>query len=129
MALAQMPPDELAHMRLMEARAKGNFTRKLGELVMRTGISPLEYLIREMRDVSNDKALRKDCAIAALPYLHAKIPQETKVSATPGSTVNFVTVQRNQLEELSAEEFNTLCALSAKLEPRDMGDATETHDD
>jgi hypothetical protein len=128
MVLAQMPPDELAHMRLMEARAKGNFTRKLGALIMQSGISPLEYLIREMRDVNNSKELRVKCAESALPYLHAKIPQETKVSATPGSTVNFVTVQRNQLEELSAEEFDTLCALSEKLGPRDMGDAQHVED-
>lgn len=112
-------------MREMQARAKGNFTRKLGELVMRSGISPLEYLIREMRDTNNDKALRVKCAEAALPYLHAKLPQETKVSTTPGSTVNFVTVQQNQLETLSQSEFDELCRIAEKLGPRDMGQAIE----
>ena len=121
MALAEMPPDELAHMRLMEARSKGNFTRKIGELVMRTGISPLEYLVREMRDVSRDLDYRRKCAVDALPYVHAKIPQETKISTTPGSTVNFVNVQQTQLEALSPEEFDALCRITEKLEPRDMG--------
>lgn len=128
MAEAQMPPDELAHMRLMESRSKGNFTRKLGELVMRTGISPLEFLIREMRDTNNDKSLRVTCAVQALPYLHAKLPSETKVSTTPGSHVTFVNVQQNNLETLSDEDFAKLCELSEKVAPRDMGDAQEVED-
>lgn len=123
-----MPPDELAHMRLMESRSKGNFTRKLGELVMRTGISPLEFLIREMRDTNNDKSLRVTCAVQALPYLHAKLPSETKVSTTPGSHVTFVNVQQNNLETLSDEDFAKLCELSEKVAPRDMGDAQEVEE-
>ena len=116
---ALTPPDELAHARLMEQRAKGSFTRKLGAVIMQSGISPLEFLIREMRDVANDKALRVTCAVQALPYLHAKIATETVVSATPGSTVNFFNVQQQQLETLSQEEFDQLCAITDKLTPSD----------
>ena len=129
MAEDAMPPDELAHMRLMEARAKGSFTRKLGQVILRSGISPLEFLIREMRDTNNDKSLRVTCAVQALPYIHAKLPSETKVSATPGSHVTFVNVQQAGLEQLSDEEFSQLCALSEKVAPRDMGAAEEVADD
>jgi len=112
-------------MRLMEARAKGSFTRKLGAIIMQSGISPLEFLIREMRNPDNDKSLRVQCASQALPYLHAKLPSETIVSATPGSNVTFVNVQQQQLETLSQEEFDQLCALTEKLGPVEQGDTLE----
>ncbi len=116
-ALAKLDPDELDRMRRMEERSKGHFTRQIGALVLRTGISPLEFLIREMRDPSNDKALRVKCAVDALPYVHAKLPSEMKVDAPPGSTINFVHVQQTQLSALTDAELEQLSLLAEKLTP------------
>lgn len=115
--LATTPPDQLHKLRLMEARAKGSFTRTIGMLIMKTGISPLEYLIREMRDVNNPKDVRQQCAVAALPYIHAKVPTEVKVDNPGGGDINFYNVQQTQLENLTDEEFNSLAALADKLRP------------
>lgn len=125
MAKANMPPDQLAKIRMMEARSKADFSSKIGNIVLRTGISPLEFLVREMRDPSNDKTLRVQCAAQALPYLHGKLPSETRVSATVQGSIKFETVEANKLESLTEEEFAQLCALSEKLEPRNMGDVSD----
>lgn len=112
-----LPQPELTRIREMEARAHGSFTREIGRLVLRTGISPLEFLIREMRDVTNPKELRVRCAVDALPYIHAKLPSEMKVEAPSGSTINFVNVQQTQLANLSDAELENLSRLAEKLQP------------
>ena len=112
-----LPMDELMKMRRMEERSKGSFTREIGRLLLATGISPLEFLIREMRDVNNNKELRVKCAVDALPYIHAKLPSEMKVDAAPGTTVNFIGVQQNQLTALSDKELDQLSMLAEKLRP------------
>jgi hypothetical protein len=112
-----LPAAELTRIREMEARAHGSFTREIGRLVLRTGISPLEFLIREMRDVSNPKELRVRCAVDALPYIHAKLPSEMKVDAPAGATINFVNVQQTQLANLSDAELENLSRLAEKLQP------------
>lgn len=124
----QDSPDELAAMRAMELRSKGNFTRQLGTLIMRTGISPLEFLIREMRDATNAKELRIRCAVDALPYIHGKVANEVKVNSNqPGTTVNFVNVQQTQVEKLTDEELEQLSALAEKLRPPIDVDGVEVH--
>ena len=45
-----------------EAVAKGN-----------AGMSPLDYLLKVMRDAGADEARRIDAAKAAAPYVHAKL--------------------------------------------------------
>jgi hypothetical protein len=37
------------------------------------GISPLDYLLRILRDESESKVMRMDAAKAAAPYLHARL--------------------------------------------------------
>lgn len=44
-----------------------------------TGEMPLDYLLRVMRDMSQEDTKRIDCAKAAAPYLHAKrVPVDSK---------------------------------------------------
>ncbi len=102
----------------LEARAMGGFTQRLGKAILRSGISPLEFLVREMRDPSNDKKLRVDCAVASLPYIHAKLPQETRIEVEPGTRqVNVFNVQQTQLQGLSDEELDALSRIAEKLLP------------
>ena len=56
-------------------------TRDIAEAISSDGgLSPLEFLVAVMRDVSADEAKRIDAAKAAAPYLHAKLSNiEAKV--------------------------------------------------
>jgi hypothetical protein len=48
-------------------------TAELQEHVAATGDTPLDYLLRVMRDTGADEAKRIDCAKAAAPYVHARL--------------------------------------------------------
>lgn len=37
------------------------------------GISPLEYMLQQLRDEENTKEVRMDAAKASAPYLHARL--------------------------------------------------------
>lgn len=57
-------------------RKKGSCTtktRELAEKAIEAGISPLEYLLEVMRDVSQDQKDRIDAAKSAAPYIHPKL--------------------------------------------------------
>ena len=55
-------------------RVKGtkNKKRPADEIVINAGESPLEFMLRMMRDEEVDNNLRMDMAKAAAPYIHAK---------------------------------------------------------
>ena len=59
------------------AGRKPGQTTKLNEEARKAaaegGIMPLDYLLALLRDEENDKALRFDAAVAAAPYVHAKL--------------------------------------------------------
>lgn len=57
-------------------RQKGTLNRRNAELqahVAATGETPLDFLLRVMRDKEADEDKRIDCAKAAAPYVHAKL--------------------------------------------------------
>ncbi len=57
-------------------RKKGSCTKKtreLAEKAIEAGMSPLEYLLEVMRDVSQDQKDRIDAAKSAAPYIHPKL--------------------------------------------------------
>lgn len=71
-------------------RPKGARNAKTAEAVKATedtGITPLEYLLAEMRDPLKDDATRRDCAKAAAPYVHARL---TTVEAKVEGDMNHV---------------------------------------
>lgn len=47
-------------------------TKEIAENAMAEGITPLEYMLKVMRDENADEAKRIDCAKAAAPYMHPK---------------------------------------------------------
>ena len=53
--------------------SKNKLTVKQVRLVEASGITPLDYLLTEMRDPLKDDATRRDCAKAAAPYVHARL--------------------------------------------------------
>jgi hypothetical protein len=48
-------------------------TRELVEKVEASGLTPLDYMLAQMRDEENAKELRMDAAKAAAPYVHARL--------------------------------------------------------
>lgn len=58
------------------ARPKGSLNRKTAEkieAIEASGETPLQYMLRVMRDDTQDAARRDDMARAAAPYVHAKL--------------------------------------------------------
>lgn len=47
-------------------------TLEQAQKALGSGLSPLEFLLKEMRDESNEKSVRIDAAKAAAPYVHPK---------------------------------------------------------
>jgi hypothetical protein len=48
-------------------------TREIAEGALASGLTPLEYMLATMRDVTVDDARRDDMAKAAAPYIHARL--------------------------------------------------------
>lgn len=64
-------------------------TRQQIELAEATGETPLQYMLRIMRDETIDPARRDDMAKAAAPYLHARLASiDTRVSGDPERPVH-----------------------------------------
>ena len=52
-------------------------TRQMQEVVETTGITPLDYLLCILRDEDQEQVARVHAAIAAAPYVHAKLASST----------------------------------------------------
>lgn len=48
-------------------------TREIADRASEEGITPLEYMLKVMRDVGADEAKRLDAAKSAAPYVHARL--------------------------------------------------------
>jgi hypothetical protein len=54
------------------------------------GISPLDYMLGQLRDETNSKAERMDAAKAAAPYVHAKLANvDANVNANVDGSITF----------------------------------------
>lgn len=74
-------------------RAKGVKNKKTQaqiEAVEATGITPLNYLLTLMRDVSQEPVLRFEAAKAAAPYVHPKLAQVAHQGVEGGPAINLV---------------------------------------
>lgn len=67
-------------------RKVGAITRKTREVAERSaleGITPLEYMLKIMRDELGDPDMRLDAAKSAAPYMHPRLSSiDAKVSIT-----------------------------------------------
>jgi hypothetical protein len=70
-----------------KAGVPGKSKAKLIEAVTATGITPLQFLLSEMRDESLPRDDRMTAAIAAAPYVHSKMPTAIVTPAAPGVSV------------------------------------------
>jgi hypothetical protein len=61
-------------------RKKGSKNKRTEELekAAASGMTPLDYLLKVMRDKKQDVGIRVDCAKAAAPYVHARRAPEDK---------------------------------------------------
>jgi hypothetical protein len=67
-------------------------TREIAEGAAASGETPLEYMLRRMRDPSADEHTRADMAKAAAPYVHARIsPVQAPDADEATQTVIFQT--------------------------------------
>lgn len=69
-------------------RQKGSTNKKTAELqaaVAKSGLTPLEYLLKVMRTIGDDRQ-RLNAAIAAAPYIHPKLAN-IEVSGKGGGPV------------------------------------------
>lgn len=48
-------------------------TREIAERAIQEGITPLEYMLRLLRDESADPQMRFEAAKAAAPYIHPRL--------------------------------------------------------
>src|ERR1700722_3171901 len=63
------------------AGAIGKKKAQMIEEISESGITPLQYLLDELRDESLPRKDRREAVIAAAPYIHSKMP--TAIVTTP----------------------------------------------
>ena len=67
-------------------RQKGTPNKRTTELYAKVteGETPLEYLLRRMRDKTVDDSVRTHCAVAAAPYCHPRLASTEITGANKG---------------------------------------------
>ena len=91
-------------------RPKGSINKKTQELVaqvLSSGMTPLEYLLNEMRDVLNTPEVRRDCAKSAAPYLHPRL-NSTELSGKNGKPIPLAAVNIPTDPQAAADLYKTL---------------------
>jgi len=77
-------------------RKKGSPNKKTAEVqkaVEESGITPLDYMLQVMRDAINEPKERLSAAIAAAPYVHAKL-SSVELTGKDGGAVEITTIER-----------------------------------
>lgn len=72
--------------------------------IARSGLTPLEYMLKVMRNSKADNSRRDDMAKAAAPYVHPKLSttQHTGPGGGPIQTVDLTKLGDEQLDQLEA---------------------------
>jgi hypothetical protein len=110
-------PDELVRLRQLSIHDMGMFTRRVGELILKTGETPLEFLVRTMRDATEDIDVRTRCAIAALPYVHQRLPA-LEHGAEPPEAETRKRGDQAMLESATEEELAVLERMARRMTER-----------
>lgn len=107
--------------------APNKATQERQKRVAASGITPLDYMLKVMRDGKADAGRRDDMAKAAAPYIHPKLAsmQHTGRGGGPIQTVDLTNVSEEQLNALEAI-FGPLAAASGDDEgyPGGEGEAS-----
>ena len=79
-------------------------TAKREREIAKSGITPLEYMLKVMRDSKADAGRRDDMAKAAAPYVHPKLAnmQHTGRNGGPIQTVDLTKLSGDELAQLEA---------------------------
>ena len=79
-------------------------TAKRESEIAKSGITPLEYMLKVMRDSKADAGRRDDMAKAAAPYVHPKLAnmQHTGRGGGPIQTVDLTQMSGDDLDRLEA---------------------------
>lgn len=81
-------------------RKPGSANKKSQEIaakLMAEGLTPLEYMLRVMRDEAEERAVRMDAAKAAAPYVHPKL---APVEPDKGKTDDLATAIHDLINKL-----------------------------
>jgi hypothetical protein len=73
-------------------------SKKIIEEALKSGISPLQYMLNIMRDKKADKARRDDMAKAAAPYLHPRLQ-----AIEHSGTINNSAADPHELDDTELE--------------------------
>jgi hypothetical protein len=111
---------DLLALRRQSIKDMGAFTRKVGEIILRTGETPLEFLVRNMRDTKVDVALRVRCAEAALPYVHQRLPALDTVDDVPSKDKAAVQAGSEALRDVTDEELAVLERMARRMAEREV---------
>lgn len=65
-------------------------TREIANKASENGLTPLEYILSVMRDETTEPRERLSAAVAAAPYMHAKL-SSVEVSGKDGGPVENIT--------------------------------------
>ena len=73
--------------------SKNKRTKALEDAVKKGGESPLEFMLRAMRDMTLDWSMRSDMAKAAAPYIHPKLASTEMVGNADKPVQHKVTIE------------------------------------
>lgn len=104
--------------------ARSNAGRKAGEPnkataqlraeIAATGETPLDYMLRVMRDRSAEHKRRDDMAKAAAPYVHSRLETVSHVGEKPGEAIK---IELNDVEAARRVAFVLAAGAHAAAKP------------
>lgn len=102
-------------------------TAKREREIAKSGLTPLEYMLKVMRNERADASRRDDMAKAAAPYVHPKLAavQHTGAGGGPIQHVDLTKLSDEQLEQLEGI-FGPLAATSGDDEGDRGGEGQES---
>ena len=82
--------------RPVAGRPKGSKSKKTVALLAAAadGETPLDFLLRNMRDATLDGSVRLDCAKSAAPYLHPRLAATIQATANTEDSVLVVEIMK-----------------------------------
>lgn len=117
----------------MLAQANQYTARERVELVERTGMSPLQFLLSVMIDPDEAKATRVEAAKAAAPYVHRKMPTMVEVAGQMGTMLDYAAVMAlpshdrqlflTMLERMGVRVASPVAGVLPGPSPESLGDA------
>jgi hypothetical protein len=110
-----MPKYKLGETGNPAGKPKGTIARHslktAAEAAKKYNIMPLDFFLGELNNLKNPMGHRTDCAKAAAPYVHRKMP--IGIDDGKGGPIQFATPE--QLAQLSDKDLRTLQDVMVKL--------------